>query len=1465
MTIEYSQYCTFAIIMKKLLLYIYGIIRLRAADTGMFASAAAALCGVALLSGAAFAETVTVADDYIGGDYAYEQYKGVILNDTASGNDYIFSGNEISGNTLNADAQIIGGYIKTKGDVILENVLWRDNVSELSNESGSTTMYMLGVDAVGIQINGGEFSGNQAFINTAADGTVYGMFLNVMYGRSAYVDGAQFSGNYASSNYRVQGGALNVNSKGSYLSVKNSSFLNNTIEADNKARGAAVENYAAALDMTDSTISGNVAKSSSDAYGAFYASNSGAVSNATNVLFTDNSAIGNGYGGAMYVEAGAVANVNVTKNMTYSGNFAEVGGVKDDSRGGFLYMKEGGAVNFNISEGAALTIGNGAQGYDSIANRDKGDAISKSGAGTLTVNGSMAGYTGILNVNEGVMNANNGLASTDINVASGATLNSDGGKWSGIENSASWANLEYFVAPIAEVAEGGTLNLTNAKFENNSLTHDGAQASGTWVKGAIYVNGALSMKDSEVVGTKSAVNPGEKPWVENRSPNVQGSAIHFNGANASGKFENVKFSGNSATGMSVQGGTIVAWSGKYEFDNTAFENNSALALDGSEASVSGGALYLADGYGGGTINVEISNSSFSGNTAEGNIVNAGAIIYESNNEGSGLVISNTSFAGNKAVGDTRAEGGALRIYTKSSAEKTVFNDASFTGNSVEVKNPADMSRNGGGAIFANASDIKFNATKDVVYSGNYVLVGGEKNDSLGGFIRLSSYGGEGSSASFNVSEGATVTIGDGSAGTDSIASTDSLSTVVKTGGGTLTVRGSMEHFLGTLNVEGGTMNLGSGAVKAYQSVAGAVNVSNGATLNSNYGDDARNWLAVKNGQSVSVSGEGSVWRHSYQVGINEGASMSVGSGSSADLGYLAFGGMAEIDGVLTLGKNWTQAQIASNFGGDYSSLGGGKTVMNINDGGLVEAHAGINVGHRADETVSKDAEINVNAGGRLDVVGGDLNIGSTNYNDNGTSGKGAVNVNGGVVNAAQAVNIGTKADGSLTASNGAKLNFNDVTLGVFDETLANDPATAAPSAKLSASGSQVAVSNHLNIGKGGVFALDGGSSMSVSGENGAGDITIRNGGVMEVYGANTSVSIDNSQHNIYINEGGLLSVSNGAQMSTAGNLSHGGILDINGGTLSVGKLGNIGQFDNDTVVNVRNGGVFNSKESVNLGFYSNYSQADKGGVMNVLGGTVNAEGGMAIKNGSALNVNESGKVNSSLISIASDGFLNLAIGSETQINAAVENSGTITISAGANLLSGSYGISSGGISGAGKIIAYGGTYADNAFSASDAANIKIDVLSEPASVGENGRISAVAGDGEIVKIAMAFNADSASVNSVTTATDSLREFVGDSFRIVEAYGFDGSMSSENDSVVISFLVNDSSLNASDFSIFQRGDSGEWTQADGISGLNYDGQYLSFIADELSYYGYAAVPEPAACAAVIGAACLALAALRRRRK
>lgn len=1024
-------------------------------------------------------------------------------------------------------------------------------------------------------------------------------------------------------------------------------------------------------------------------------------------------------------------------------------------------------------------------------------------------------------------------------------------------------------APLVEIGANQTYSGSNLSLSGQSVI-DG---NGIFVKGAS--NSTLQLSDSTVSSNTltNATNNGgafisatnvnlDNVDMSGNALNVSaGSSYGFVGGTSISIF-NSEYTGNSvvdtnpATNFAYGLVSHVSGSTKtLEVRNSVFSGNSI-----SSSYSAGGVFSILGGA-----SASIYSSTFSGNSATGfdvdgrNAYSVTGSAIRIADTASRLYVQDTVFSDNFTTADAPSgEYGVYGAICNYDATMT-FKDCTFTGNS--ARNQTGI-YGGGGAIYHSGGTLNIEITKDALYSGNYVQsLSGAKLDELGGFLYMDWPG----AANFDIASGATLTIGNGTDGYDSIASQPEVEGVVinKTGAGTLVVNGSMEYYNGTLNVKGGTMNLGSGAVTAYQSVANDINVTDGSTLDTNYGESARNWLTIKNGQSINLSGEGSTWKHSYQVGVNEGAVMNVGAGSTADLGYLAFGGAAEIDGTLLLGKNWVQALITSNFGGDYNSLGGGKTVMNINAGGVVEAYAGINVGHRADASVSKDAEVNVNAGGTLDIKGGDLNISATNYNDNGTSGKGVVNVNGGTVSVAQAANIGTKADGALYASNGAKVSLNDVTLGVFDESLANDASVVAPSAVFSAKSSNVSVANHLNIGKGGLFSLSDASSLTVSGENGAGDITVRNGGALSVSGNGTSVDISNSQHNIYVNAGGVVSVSNGASMTTSGNLSHGGVLNVDGGTFTVSKLGNIGELNNSAVVNVVNGGVFNSKQAVNLGFYSNYSQANKGGVMNVLGGTVNADSGMTIKNGSVLNVNEAGKINSTVVTIASDGYLNLTLGSSNQINAAVDNSGVFSITAAPTLASGSYGVASGNIFGSGSIKAFGGSYADNVFTVAQAETMKIDTAGEPIIVGDNGRVNLTDAESDEVKIGMAFNSDEASILSVSTVTDSLMEAVDEGFKDIAAYEFDVNMS-EGDLVVLSFLVGDATLDLSDFMLYHKSDGGDWLVMDDVSGLAYDGKYLSFEVDGFSSYGYVVVPEPSAYAALFGALALALAAYRRRK-
>lgn len=166
-----------------------------------------------------------------------------------------------------------------------------------------------------------------------------------------------------------------------------------------------------------------------------------------NTVTSESGALSNG--GAVFVDStrnthnyDASVTFNVSKDMAYTGNkvtgvsnkYSDTYGSIATTSGGFLYMDRGTTANFNIDEGATLTIGKENEtgdNTDSIASSIKKtgqtyseNAINKNGKGTLTVNGQMKDYHGDLNVNEGTMNINKGIAGdAQISVASGATLN----------------------------------------------------------------------------------------------------------------------------------------------------------------------------------------------------------------------------------------------------------------------------------------------------------------------------------------------------------------------------------------------------------------------------------------------------------------------------------------------------------------------------------------------------------------------------------------------------------------------------------------------------------------------------------------------------------------------------------------------------------------------------------------------------------------------------------------------------------------------------------------------------------------------------------------------------------------------------------------------------------------------------------------------------------------------------------
>lgn len=251
--------------------------------------------------------------------------------------------------------------------------------------------------------------------------------------------------------------------------------------------------------VTNSSFNGNKIESTGGTASIYSTSKAGAVmikgTNVTfnDVAFNDNAASGGTHaqamGGAVYLDSTsntanhdgqkrvlkASATFNVTKDTTYAGNkvfgvdaYSDTYGSYAKTGGGFMYMDRGGEANFNIADGVTLKIGKDGEtdaNTDSIASAIRGshadygeNTINKEGLGTLTVNGSMSGYHGDLNVKEGTMNINQSLAGdAKISVSDGATLHLKGLELSSQSGTISVANKDGVMSSVTLPDRDGSL------------------------------------------------------------------------------------------------------------------------------------------------------------------------------------------------------------------------------------------------------------------------------------------------------------------------------------------------------------------------------------------------------------------------------------------------------------------------------------------------------------------------------------------------------------------------------------------------------------------------------------------------------------------------------------------------------------------------------------------------------------------------------------------------------------------------------------------------------------------------------------------------------------------------------------------------------------------------------------------------------------------------------------------------
>ena len=405
-----------------------------------------------------------------------------------------------------------------KESYTLNNASFTNNSASTTNTTTGTYGSVLRTGKVSGVVQNSIFKGNYGYSNNQVQGT-----LSIGVTKKILIDNVTFDSNTIEST-NSQGGAIaSFGSK--EVNINNSSFISNTASSQSQyayggavyLRGAAWGGYADGVaNISNTTFDKNTAISySASQGGAVYIKSelngSGAANGKISAIITDTAFTNNASivedkmyqsvsgGGAIY-SYDSVVNFVATKDITNVGNYASVEGVKRDDRGGFIYLKSNALTatgNFDISENATMTIGDGTAGFDSIASENNKAIINKTGAGSLVVNSSMEYFTGTLNVTAGAMEANKGLGATAINIANGATLNV--GLTSTSLTSATVVNDGILGLKRGTLSDGDSLTISSYSGEGTVNAFGGSFANGVFTAGksAVFTSNSITVGNAE--------------------------------------------------------------------------------------------------------------------------------------------------------------------------------------------------------------------------------------------------------------------------------------------------------------------------------------------------------------------------------------------------------------------------------------------------------------------------------------------------------------------------------------------------------------------------------------------------------------------------------------------------------------------------------------------------------------------------------------------------------------------------------------------------------------------------------------------------------------------------------------------------------------------------------------------------------------------------------------------------------
>ena len=491
-------------------------------------------------------------------------------------------------------------------------------------------------------------------------------------------------------------------------------------------------------------------------------------------------------------------------------------------------------------------------------------------------------------------------------------------------------------------------------------------------------------------------------------------------------------------------------------DGTAY--NSYTSDKASKTDNDFGALYV-DGRGATTaVSGSAVNLSFTNNTSSGK---AGALALDE----ASLTLRDAQFSNNSAAG----WGGAVRLWGTSASRSAL-----------ELKTTRDLTYAGN----------KAGQGKTAVSGGATAL--GDRYEDMGGFAHLQGN----STLTLNAAANTTLTIGETgaakTAGLDSITTSYGGNTLEINGAGTVNLNGSLEGFVGAINVSGGTVNMATGFGSIDNETQSNVN-SQTANASGAKAGDVRSVLTVQSGATVNmgaltinrsttsgagtklaVEKDGKLYVESITLGTKEYKDKALGttpeeklaSGSLPTTGHgqvdVAADAVAEVKKDVTVAAGTTFDKTGS---GAFTVLGTLKTVAAVS-GGAAAGVFNVSGGSVDVNKVTNAGTTKVASGASFSVTGtGSVNSGTISI-------VGTTGISKGTATTA----------GSLTVAKGADF-VNTGFISGSTETESNKTTYTAAN-----TGDVIVAGTFTNYG-----TVDG---KTVNGYIGANSLTVEEGGVL---------------------------------------------------------------------------------------------------------------------------------------------------------------------------------------------------------------------------------------------------------------------------------------------------------------------------------------------------------------------------------